>query len=139
MTDFRITTNSEEFDRRTIHEFLSKESYWARGVSRESVDTAISNSLCFGGFFKNSQVAFARVVTDYSMFAYFRDMFVLEAYRGRGFGKELVQAVTSHPKLQNLHCFMLGTDDAHGLYEQFGFISYPDPRRLMLLDQQNDT
>lgn len=139
MSDLRITTNSDEMDRSMIHAFLSKESYWARGATIEVVETAIENSLCFGGFVGSTQVAFARVVSDYSMFAYFRDMFVVEKYRGRGYGKALVQAVVSHPDLQELQSFMLGTDDAHGLYQQYGFITYPNPDRLMLLASHRET
>ena len=79
-----------------------------------------------------SQIAFARVVSDFATFAYFRDMFVLNEHRGKGYGKALVQTVVSHPDLQGLQCFMLGTDDAHDLYGQFGFVAYPAPERLML-------
>lgn len=135
MQDFRITTNRDEMDESVIHNFLSNESYWAQGVSLQKVQKAISNSLCFGGFVGTSQVAFARVVSDFSMFAYFRDMFVLVEYRGKGYGKALVQAVVSHPELQGL-TFLLGTDDAHGLYEQYGFVSYPRPERMMVLRQR---
>ena len=133
MTKLRISTNRDELDKELIHKYLSYDSYWAKGVSFKAVEKAISNSLCFGGYVGNAQVAFARVVSDFSMFAYFRDMFVLESYRGNGYGKALVQAVVAHPDLQGLRCFMLGTDDAHGLYSQFGFTQYPEPERLMLL------
>ena len=122
-----------------IHDFLSNESYWARGMSLATIQKAISNSLCFGGFIGSSQVAFARVISDLSTFAYFRDMFVLRAYRGKGYGKILVQAVVSHPELQHLQAFLLGTDDAHGLYMQFGFVPYPSPERLMLLASEDET
>ncbi len=133
MTDFRITTNRDELDIHLIQTFLTTESYWARGVSFKDVEKAMSNSLCFGGFIGTSQIAFARVVSDFTMFAYFRDMFVLKEHRGHGYGKALVQSVVNHPELQGLQCFMLGTDDAHGLYKQYGFVSYPSPERLMLL------
>ena len=139
MKDFRVTTDHDELDESLVHDFLSKESYWARGVSFETVQKAMSNSLCFGGFIGDSQIAFARVVSDYSMFAYFRDMFVLKEHRGNGYGRALVRAVISHPELQDLHCFMLGTDDAHGLYRQYGFEDYPRPERLMLLSGGNET
>lgn len=132
MEKLRISTDRDELDSVLIHDFLANDSYWAKGVSFEAVERAISNSLCFGGFIGKSQVGFARVVSDYTMFAYFRDMFVLPAHRGNGYGKALVEAVVAHPDLQGLYCFMLGTDDAHGLYSQYGFRPYPNPERLML-------
>jgi ribosomal protein S18 acetylase RimI-like enzyme len=68
------------------------------------------------------------VVTDKATFAHLMDVFVVSAHRGRGIGKELVRAVMSHPELQGLRKFTLHTEDAHALYEQFGF------RRVESLD-----
>ena len=48
-------------------------------------------------------------------------MFVLEAHRGKGLSKRLMQAIVDHPDLQGLRRWMLATHDAHGLYAQFGF------------------
>ena len=78
-------------------------------------------SLCFGLFVDGKQGGFARVITDRTTFAYLCDVFVLEAYRGRGLGKRLIEAVRAHPDLVGLRRFLLTTRDAHGLYEQFGF------------------
>ena len=61
------------------------------------------------------------MVTDSATFAHLMDVFVLSEHRGRGVGKELMQAVMSHPDLQGLRKFTLHTEDAHALYEQFGF------------------
>ena len=47
-------------------------------------------------------------------------MFVLERHRGRGLGVWLVQTVLEHPELRGVR-MVLGTADAHGLYERFGF------------------
>jgi N-acetylglutamate synthase-like GNAT family acetyltransferase len=85
------------------------------------VDRSIANSLCFGAYEGDEQIGFARVVTDKATFAHLMDVFALPAYRGRGYGKELVRVVMSHPDLQGLRKFTLHTADAHSLYEQFGF------------------
>jgi GNAT superfamily N-acetyltransferase len=104
-----------------VHRFLSEESYWCPGVARDVVERSIDNSLCFGAYEDGKQIGFARVVTDGATFAHLMDVFVLSDYRGRGYGKELVRAVMSHPDLQGVRKFMLHTADAHSLYEQFGF------------------
>jgi GNAT superfamily N-acetyltransferase len=88
------------------------------------------HSLCFGGFIGATQIAFGRVITDYADFGYIRDVFVLKEHRGKGYGKLIVQKILSHPELRGVN-FMLGTEDAHSLYEQFGFTAVPDPKRLM--------
>ena len=127
----RFTTDKSELDRALIHGFLSQHSSWARGISRPLVERAIEHSLCFGGFVDQSQVAFARVVSDHATFAYLADVFVLPAHRGRGYGKLITLAALSHPELQGLRRFMLATSSAHGLYAQFGFASPARPDSLM--------
>jgi GNAT superfamily N-acetyltransferase len=97
------------------------------------VDRSIDNSLCFGAYDGDEQVGFARVVTDSATFAYLGDVFVVEAHRGRGLGKKLVEAVMAHPDVQGVRRFMLATGDAHSLYAQFGFHAPRDPDLLMEL------
>jgi GNAT superfamily N-acetyltransferase len=70
-------------------------------------------------------------VTDRATFAWLCDVFVLEAYRGRGLSKWLLECVMNYPALQGLRRILLGTRDAHGLYERFGFTSLADPSRFM--------
>ncbi|GAB2192059.1 GNAT family N-acetyltransferase [Sessilibacter sp. MAH2] len=114
-----------------IHQFLSEESQWAKGISLSTVQKSLENSLCFGGYVGSEQIAFARVITDYSTFANLVDVFVLPNYRGNGFGKKLMEAVISHPELQGLRRFTLATADAHGLYSQCGFASLVKPQTFM--------
>jgi GNAT superfamily N-acetyltransferase len=58
-------------------------------------------------------------------------MFVLQPFRGRGFGKALVEAIMSHPELQVV-TMTLATTDAHDLYRRFGFGPHPHPDRQMV-------
>ena len=127
----RITTNKSELDVSLIHEFLSKHSSWARGIPRPLVQRAIDNSLCFGGFVGDRQVAFARVVSDFATFANLLDVFVLPGHRGNGYSKAILGAVLADLHLQDLRRFTLATGDAHGLYAQFGFTPPLKPQSLM--------
>ena len=97
------------------------------------MDRSIDNSLCFGAYEDGEQVGFARVVTDGATFAHLMDVFVSSECRGRGYGKDLLRAVMSHPDLQGLRKFTLHTADAHSLYEQFGFHRVEGQDRLMEL------
>lgn len=119
--EYTISCERARLDLDVIHEFLSGESYWARGRSRESVERSINNSLPFGLYKDAQQVGFARVVTDYATFAWLADVFVLHSERGRGLGVWLVETVVSHPDLQGLRRWILATRDAHELYRRFGF------------------
>jgi GNAT superfamily N-acetyltransferase len=98
------------------------------------VDRSIDNSLCFGAYGDDGrQIGFARVVTDAATFAYLGDVFVLPECRAAGVGKQLMDAVMAHPDVQGVRRFMLATDDAHGLYERYGFRSLRKPGIYMEL------
>ena len=126
-----ISTDPTRLDVPAIYRFLSEDSTWAVGIGRDVVERAIDNSLCFGGYVDQRQVAFARVISDYATFANLVDVFVLPDYRGNGYSKKLMQAVMDHPSLQGLRRFTLATFDAHGLYRQFGFTPPSRPELLM--------
>jgi GNAT superfamily N-acetyltransferase len=128
--DYLISTDPARLDIGVIHGFL-RGSYWAEGIPRCIVERAVQNSLCFGAYYRNEQIGFARVVSDYSTFAYIADVFVLAPWRGRGISKALMAKVVSHPDLQNLRRWLLGTKDAHGLYQRFGFTAPLFPERQM--------
>jgi GNAT superfamily N-acetyltransferase len=131
---YRISTDASLLDRDLIHSFL-RDAYWSPNVPRDVVERSIDNSLNFGLYDPSgSQVGFARMVTDRAAFGYLADVFVLEPERGRGLGKWLVETVLAHPDLQGLRRITLGTQDAHSLYERYGFRP-ADPSRLMTLDR----
>ncbi len=119
--EFRITTDPAAVSLDTVHQFLSTEAYWSKGIARDIVERSIANSLSFSILHGTKQVGYARVISDRATVAYLGDVFVLKEYRGRGLSKWLMQCVSSHPDLQGLRRWMLGTADAHGLYAQFGF------------------
>lgn len=124
---FTISTEKRFLDIEGIHNFLSNDSYWVKGISKELVQVSIENSiLCYGIYEGNpndgsvKQVGFARVVSDLVRFSWLCDVFVLPEYRGRGLSKWLIGVIVDHPKLKGTH-FQLATKDAHSLYAQFGF------------------
>ena len=135
---FTLSTDPARLQIGIIHEYLSRHSYWAQGRPLEVVRRSIDNSLCYGIYRtdaegREQQVAFARVVTDYSTFAWLCDVFVLESERGEGLGKWLVESVVSHPDLQNIRRLLLATRDAHELYRKYGaFENLPSPERWMI-------
>ena len=119
--EYQISTDPSKLDIGVIHKYLSEESYWASGIPFEKVKNSIEHSLCFGLYHHHEQVGFAILITDKTTFAYLADVFVLEKERGKGLSKFLIAAIQSHPELLNLRRWLLGTKDAHGLYEQFGW------------------
>ena len=104
---------------------LLGDSYWAKDRTRDRIEKSIANSLCFGIYTDGKQIGFARCVTDFATVYWLADVIVDPAYRGRGLGKELVNAVVGHERLKGC-TGILSTLDAHGLYEQYGFLRDPD-------------
>jgi GNAT superfamily N-acetyltransferase len=127
--DYFISTDPARLD----HDFITRSlatTYWAAGRPREVIEKSIASSLCFGAYVADTkeQVGFARVVTDRATFAWICDVFVANSHRGRGLGKRLMDEVVSHPDLATTKMY-LGTKDAHGLYERFGFVNWQLMRR----------
>lgn len=71
------------------------------------------------------------MITDTAAFAYLGDVFVVPEARGHGVGRALMAAVLEHPTVRDVRRVALVTDDAHGLYEQFGFQPLDDVRKWM--------
>jgi GNAT superfamily N-acetyltransferase len=132
--EFSISTSPERLDVSMIQEFLAR-SYWAEGIPRNIVERSIQGSICFGFYHREAQIGFARVVTDRATFAYLADVFILEAYRGRGLAKWLMSVIMQHPDLQGLRRFLLATRDAGQLYRQFGFKPLAQPERFLEIHQ----
>jgi len=134
--EFLISTDRGQLDLDVVHEFLTN-CYWAKGIPGDVVARSIEHSLCFGIYHESGgklrQVGFARVVSDFATIAYLGDVFVLEAYRGRGLSKWLMECIMRHPQLQGLRRWILLTRDAHELYAQFGFTPIKAPERYMEL------
>jgi GNAT superfamily N-acetyltransferase len=128
--NYIISTDKSKLDISVVHGFLST-SYWSEDIPIQIVKKAIENSLCFGIYNGNKQVGFARVISDYSTFAYLADVFIIKEERGKGLSKWLMECVLKHYQLQGLRNFCLLTRDAHSLYERYGFKNLLKPQNFM--------
>jgi len=128
--NFTISDDPSRLDIDSICDFLSR-AYWAEKRSRAVIERSIKHSLNFGVYDGKRQIGFARVVTDFAIFAYLCDVFIHEDYRGQALGKWMMESILAHPELQGLRRWCLLTRDAHGPYNQFGFTELSDPLRWM--------
>jgi GNAT superfamily N-acetyltransferase len=128
--EYTISTDPAKLDLDVVHGYLTQ-SYWAQGIPRDVVRRSIAHSIPFGLYHAGRQVGFARWITDHATFAYLGDVFVLEAHRGRGLSKWLMEVAVAHPAVQGQRRWVLLTRDAHGLYRQFGFAALRAPDRYM--------
>jgi GNAT superfamily N-acetyltransferase len=132
---FLLSTDKSKLDVDVIHNYLCNESYWAKNIPIEIVKRSIEGSCCFGIFVKENtiqkQIGFARVISDCATFGYLADVFILDAYRGKGLSKWMMEFIMSCPDLQGLRRWLLATKDAHELYKKFGFSALDKPERIM--------
>jgi GNAT superfamily N-acetyltransferase len=129
--NYLISTDRQRLDIDYVHDYLCNQSYWAAGIPREIVQKSIQGSFCFGLYYQQNQIGFARVITDQATFGYLADVFIDTNFRGKGLSKWLMQFILSHPSLQGFRRWLLGTRDAQGLYSKFGFESLDHPERVM--------
>jgi GNAT superfamily N-acetyltransferase len=126
----QVSTDKEKLNVPFIQHFL-KDIYWAAGRTVEEVQKTIDSSICFGIYLDDQQIGFARVITDYVVFAYVMDVFINEEHRGKGYSSILVSAMMEEPSLKEVKIWRLATKDAHFLYEKFGFKALAHPERMM--------
>jgi len=130
--DFLLSTDKERLQIEVIEKFLSQGSYWAAGRPVAVIQRSIQHSICYGIYHLGRQVAFARLVTDRATFAWLADVFVSEAYRGRGLGKWLVETACQFVDDYGIKRTLLATRDAHELYARYGgFQILASPEKYM--------
>ncbi|WP_314094152.1 GNAT family N-acetyltransferase [Microbacterium foliorum] len=131
---YSFSTDTATIDRPLVHRWLSEESYWARGRSRETQDAAIDASRNYSVRDAHGrQVAYARVVTDGVTFAWLCDVFVDETARGEGIGRLIVEGVIDDLQHSStVKHIVLAASTARGLYEKFGFAESSGPSRYLI-------
>ncbi|PQJ82493.1 GNAT family N-acetyltransferase [Polaribacter glomeratus] len=128
--DIYFSDDKKDMDFDVIFKLI-KNSYWGNLRTIEEQKIALENTLNFGLFYNNTQIAFARVMTDKVFFAYLLDVIVAENYRGKGLSKLLIAKILNHSDLQKIEKWILATKDAHSLYEKFGFEALKKPEMIM--------
>ncbi len=129
--NYIISTDKTMLNYEMIHQFLIN-SYWGKERTHNEIIISIENSLCFGIYDQNQQIGFARVITDFVLFANLLDVFILPSHQGHGLGKWLISTIFNIPELSKIKTWMLGTKDAHELYKKVGFLPIEHPEWLMV-------
>ncbi|WP_310735553.1 GNAT family N-acetyltransferase [Cohnella herbarum] len=125
--EYSISNDKSKLDTQVILDFLAT-SYWANKRAPERTLKAIAACDCYGVYHGDNQVGFARIITDGATMFYLCDVFILKEYQGHGLGKKLIETIVGNEDYEWM-LGLLGTLDAHGLYEQYGFEH--DPNRFM--------
>lgn len=125
-----VSIDKTKLDIPFIQSYL-KDAYWAKNRTIEMVQTSIENSICFGIYWEEKQIGFARVISDLVSIAYLTDVFIVENFRGNGYSSILMNSIMKEPQLQDVKIWGLATLDTHFLYKKFGFNAIENLEKLM--------
>ena len=124
--NYLVSTDNDLLQLDVIHANLAATT-WAAGIDEATVRQAVANSLNFGLYDDGRQIGYARFITDYTTFAYMADVFIVDAYRGQGLGRWLVECMLAYPGIERYRRLLLATTSAPWLYEKLGFTTPENP------------
>lgn len=129
---FKVGYELMNFDK--VTEMLTH-AYWSPGIGKEEVMKGAANSTLVFGVFDaaETQIGYARVLSDKVRFCYLMDVIVDEKHRRKGIGQDIVKYILNYPELKDVYTFTLRTADAHGVYEKLGFKQIENPQEWMII------
>lgn len=96
---------------------------WARDRSLDDAKEMLQHTdLTLCAWDGDRLIGFGRVLTDFIYRATIWDVIVDKAYQGKGIGREIVQRILNHPRLNRVELVWLCTRRP-GFYEKLGFSS----------------
>jgi ribosomal protein S18 acetylase RimI-like enzyme len=99
--------------------------WWTTGRSLEDVRLVVSSSSLIVGFVESDSgrlVGFCRLLTDFVFRGMIFDVIVAEDWRGKGLGRQLMDAVIGHPRLERVRALWLCCrKEMAPFYEKSGF------------------
>ena len=120
-TKLELDDDKARVDRQEVHRWLSEVSYWAAGRQRETQDRLIDEAWRVVGLYDGDrQIGFCRAASDGTSFVYLADVYVLDEYRGCGFGEALVRFMIEDSEYADVP-WLLHTTNMHTLYRKLGF------------------
>ena len=117
--NFTVTTNLSEFDMNFVVSAL--QSAWRKGTTRERIEDAFANSLCFGLFDGDKQIGCVRAVTDRKFVSWVCDLLLDQAYCGQKLGAWLMECVENHPDLLHTRLVLSSVPESEAFYKRIGF------------------
>ncbi|ACK73606.1 GCN5-related N-acetyltransferase [Gloeothece citriformis PCC 7424] len=116
--------------------YLYTTTWWAKerkliDVQRMLKNTDIIVALCDPS--NHQLLGFSRILTDYVYRALLLDVIIRDNYRQQGLGKILMEAIVSHPDLQEIEALILFCQsDVIPFYEKWGFFGKSDKLEIMI-------
>lgn len=123
MQNFEVISTLNEAQAMSLHELFQQE-WWTKGRTFDEVKVILANSLSIALVERATKhlVAYSRVVTDRVYIAHILDVIVYKPFRSKNVGKQLLNAILSHPDLKKVLKFELKClPNLIPFYEKCGF------------------
>jgi phosphinothricin acetyltransferase len=138
-TDFTLVESLTDEQIEQLHALCQKQ-WWCQGRSLEDVVLMVENTSLVLGLIENSSqrlIGFCRVLTDCAFRATIYDVMVAEEWQGRGLGRQLMDALLQHPKLQKVSAILLRCKPKMiPFYQRWGFIVTEEESQWMIKRQR---
>ena len=137
MEDVTIRDGIEEMNFEKVTKMLSN-AFWSLDIKITEVRKGAKNSaLVVGAFLPDqTQIGYARVISDKTRFAYILDVYVDENYRKRRIGQKIIKYILNHNELKDVYQWLLITKNAHNFHRKNGF--KPTSRPLDWMEIRNE-
>lgn len=124
MTNYKIISEINENHLDNLLE-LYHQVWWSQQRQKEDVRRMLRHSDLILGLVEPERerlVGFTRIMTDFVYRGTIWDVMVDSQFQGQGLGRVLLDAVVSHPQLQDVELMLLAcTAEMMPFYEKFGF------------------
>ncbi len=135
LNKYKIDDEYSRIDFYRVQKWLSS-AYWSIGIGKEEIERGARNSsIVVGAYVGHEQVAFLRVISYKTRFAYILDVFVDEAHRRQGLAKALINYVFEHLDFKEVYMWLLTTCNAHPVYRGLGFKPVENPQDWMTISK----
>lgn len=122
---------------RKLQRLFQVGAFWAGERCLEDWGVAIANSYPIISVWDREElIGFARATSDGIYRAMIWDVVIHPDYRGQGLGRQLVQTLLAHPRMNHVERIYLTTTHQQRFYEHIGFVS--NSSTTMVLNQEVD-
>jgi len=115
-----------------LQRLLDKHAFWAQGRSHADLRRLLAGSAAVVSLWRGRRlVGFGRASSDGICRAVLWDVVVAGDLKGRGLGRQVVEALLRSPRLQGVERVYLMTTNSAGFYRQLGFVD-AGPQELLV-------
>ena len=120
----------KNWDEKKIVDLYKSAGWWKERYNPKAINNMIKGSFAFAVAIEtksNKTIAMGRTISDGISDAYFQDLIILPEYRGKGYGKHLVEFLINHCVSNGIHWIgLIAEPGQDGFYSKMNFYEMKD-------------